>query len=88
MQKYAKKSHLTKALNFQLQKTFVDHLMLFWTVSNGDIAQPSWIYAVEIQAEIEYTSGSQSKSNLISLLAGNVGCVDSFPLSPPLPPSQ
>lgn len=88
MQKYAKKPHLTKALKLQLQRTFVDHFLLLWTVSNGDIAQPSWIYAVEIQAEIEYTSGSQSKTNLISLFADNVDCVDF--LSPPLPlsPSQ
>lgn len=62
----------------------MDHLILLWTVSNGDIAQPSSSYAIEIQAEIEHTSESQSKSNLISLLAENVGCVDFLPP----PPSQ
>lgn len=49
----------------------------------GTLLSQAEIYAVEIQAEMEYTSRSQSKSNLISLLAGNVGCVDFLPPSSP-----
>lgn len=50
----------------------------------GTLLSQAEFYAVEIQAEIEHTSESRSKSNLISSLAENVGCVGFLPP----PPSQ
>lgn len=51
----------------------------------GTLLSQAEFYAAEIRAEIEHTSESRSKSNLISLLAENVGCVGFLP---PPPPSQ
>lgn len=50
----------------------------------GTLLSQAEFYAVEFQAEIEHTSESRSKSNLISSLAENVGCVGFLPP----PPSQ
>lgn len=50
----------------------------------GTLLSQAEFYAVEIQAEIEHTSESRSKSNLISSLVENVGCVGFLPP----PPSQ
>lgn len=79
VQKSAKSlSPLTKALNLQLQRSLcgsppiaLDRLCLRHCSAKLN-------FSAEVHAETEHTSELQSKSNLISLLAENVGCVGFF----------